>query len=107
MVSKPSVPRIEPPPIRSRTPAFYWYGFLGSAGWSIGVPALYAVIEPSIPIKTGAVYWLSHAAAIVWIFSLMALVVFLGLLAEYSPPVKCLCDVLVWVIEILSYFMPF
>jgi hypothetical protein len=91
---------------KQKPPVAYWCGLLGSGGWSIGWPVLYAFVEPAVPTKTGTFYLLSHAAATVWFFSLIAFVVFMGLLAEYSPTVRCLSEVVYWTLEILSCFMP-
>jgi hypothetical protein len=89
-----------------KPPAAYWYGLLASGGWLVGWPVLYAFVESTVP-KNAAFYSLSHAAATLWFFSLIAFFVFLALLAEYSPTASCIWEGLTFLIDALSLFVWF
>jgi hypothetical protein len=74
---------------------------LASGGWVVGWPVLYANFNPAL--KNAA--WLTHTAATLWFFSLIALFVFLALLTEYWPALSYVWDVLGFLVEFLSLFV--
>jgi hypothetical protein len=84
-----------------KPPKAYIYGLLASGGWVVGWPVLYANFNPAL--KNAA--WLTHAAATLWFFSLIALFVFLALLTEYWPALSYVWDVLGFLVEFLSLFV--
>jgi hypothetical protein len=86
-----------------KPPKAYLYGVLASGGWVFGWPVLYANVHPVL--KNAAFYWLTHAAAVLWFFSLIAFFVFLVLLTSYWPALSYLWDVLGFLIEVLSSFL--
>ena len=43
-----SLPRIAPKRTQ-KPPSAYWYGLLGSGGWLVGWPVLYAFVESKVP----------------------------------------------------------
>jgi hypothetical protein len=101
---KPSVPQIESPRIAPKAPVCYWYGLLGSAGWSIGWPMFYAVTEPEVT-RNATLLWLTHAAATIWFFSLIGFFVFLVLIADYSPTASAACEFLGWLVDLLGFLV--
>jgi hypothetical protein len=93
---KPSVPQVLPPPIRLKKSMAYWCGLLGSAGWLVGWPMLYAVVEPAVP----------KIAAAVWAFSPMAFAILLMLLADYSPTTRRLFELFYSALQMLAWCAP-
>ena len=86
-----------------KLPAVYLYGLLASAGWSVGWPVLYAYFEA--PLKNPNLIWLTHVAAVVWLFSLIGCFGTLAVLKDYSPIFSFIWDGLVFVIEVLSFLL--
>lgn len=84
-----------------KPPAVYLYGLLVSAGWSVGWPALAAVFK--VPLKNPNLIWLTHAAAVVWLLSLIGCFGILAVLKDYSPIFSFIWDGLVFVVEVLSF----
>ena len=83
----------------------YLFGLIASGGWVFGWPVLYAHLHPAL--KNEAFYRLTHAAAALWFFSLIVFFVFLILLTEYWPALSYAWDILGFIVEFLSLFVPF
>lgn len=83
-----------------RAPQLYVYGLLASVGWVFGWPVLYAAV--GYAPKNPAFEWLTHAAATIWFFSIIAVFIFLALLTDYWPALAYVWDVLGFLIELLA-----
>jgi len=92
------------PTLSKKPPAVYLYGLLVSGGWLFGWPVLYATFDAALK-NAPAFIWLTHAAAVLWFFSLIAFFGTLAFLKDYSPTLSFIWEGLTFLIEILSIFV--
>ena len=81
------------------------YALSAFGAWVIGWPVLYAIFA-SGP-KSEAVLWLTHAAAVVWVMSLIGFCTILAVIKDGSPFLSLLWDIADFSIQLLLAFLWF
>jgi hypothetical protein len=81
------------------------YALSAFGAWVIGWPIAYTIFA-SGP-KSEAVLWLTHAAAVVWVLSLIGFCTTLAIIKDGSPFLFVMWDIASFTIQVLLAFLCF